>query len=72
MSKQILTAFESINKIFETDAVKISEEILDIKLEKLTLIYKYQIKLEDEQILRREERERIKEENKVKKNWNTN
>lgn len=65
--KQILTAFESINKIFETDAVKISEEILDIKLEKLTLIYKYQIKLEDEQILRREERERIKEENKVKK-----
>ena len=72
MSKQILTAFESINKIFETDAVKISEEILDIKLEKLTLIYKYQIKLEDEQILRREERERIKEENKVKKNWNIN
>ena len=65
--KQILTAFESINKIFETDAVKISEEILDIKLEKLTLIYKYQIKLEDEKILRREERERIKEENKVKK-----
>ena len=68
----MLTAFESINKIFETDAVKISEEILDIKLEKLTLIYKYQIKLEDEQILRREERERIKEENKVKRNWNIN
>ncbi|MCG2067914.1 MAG: DUF4041 domain-containing protein [Staphylococcus epidermidis] len=65
--KQILTAFESINKIFETDAVKISEEILDIKLEKLTLIYKHQIKIEDEQILKREERERIKEENKVKK-----
>ncbi|PIK00101.1 DUF4041 domain-containing protein, partial [Staphylococcus epidermidis] len=65
--KQILTAFESINKIFETDSVKISEEILDIKLEKLTLIYKHQIKIEDEQILKREERERIKEENKVKK-----
>ena len=72
MSKQILTAFESINKIFETDAVKISEEILDIKLEKLTLIYKHQIKIEDEQILKREERERIKEENKVKRNWNIN
>ena len=71
MSKQILTAFESINKIFETDAV-ISRRDFRYKIEKLTLIYKYQIKLEDEQILRREERERIKEENKVKKNWNTN
>lgn len=62
---QIFTAYTSINKIFETDGVQIPEELLDIKLEKLSLLYKHAIKLEEEKEIRREEKERLKEEKRV-------
>ncbi|HDA2805223.1 TPA: DUF4041 domain-containing protein [Staphylococcus aureus] len=61
MQNKIFKSYEGINKIFETDNVHIPETLLDIKLEMLDLMHKYQIKIEDEKIIRREERARLKE-----------
>ncbi|MFK3494195.1 DUF4041 domain-containing protein [Staphylococcus aureus] len=61
MQNKIFKSYEGINKIFETDNVRIPETLLDIKLEMLDLMYKYQVKIEDEKIIRREERARLKE-----------
>ncbi|UCK03580.1 DUF4041 domain-containing protein [Staphylococcus aureus] len=58
---KIFKSYEGINKIFETDNVRIPETLLDIKLEMLDLMHKYQVKIEDEKIIRREERARLKE-----------
>lgn len=61
MQNKIFKSYEGINKIFETDNVRIPETLLDIKLEMLYLMHKYQVKIEDEKIIRREERARLKE-----------
>ena len=61
MQNKIFKSYEGINKIFETDNVRIPETLLDVKLEMLDLMHKYQVKIEDEKIIRREERARLKE-----------
>ncbi|HDB5777468.1 TPA: DUF4041 domain-containing protein [Staphylococcus aureus] len=61
MQNKIFKSYEGINKIFETDNVRIPETLLDIKLEMLDLMHKYQVKIEDEKVIRREERARLKE-----------
>ncbi|CAC8621869.1 exported protein [Staphylococcus aureus] len=61
MQNKIFKSYEGINKIFEADNVRIPETLLDIKLEMLDLMHKYQVKIEDEKIIRREERARLKE-----------
>lgn len=61
IQNKIFKSYEGINKIFETDNVRIPETLLDIKLEMLDLMHKYQVKIEDEKIIRREERARLKE-----------
>lgn len=61
MQNKIFKSYEGINKIFETDNVRIPETLLDIKLEMLDLMHKYQVKIEDEKIIRRDERARLKE-----------
>lgn len=61
MQNKIFKSYEGINKIFETDNVRIPETLLDIKLEMLDLMHKYQVNIEDEKIIRREERARLKE-----------
>ncbi|HCD2706531.1 TPA: DUF4041 domain-containing protein [Staphylococcus aureus] len=61
MQNKIFKSYEGINKIFETDNVRIPETLLDMKLEMLDLMHKYQVKIEDEKIIRREERARLKE-----------
>ncbi|HDC8297485.1 TPA: DUF4041 domain-containing protein [Staphylococcus aureus] len=61
MQNKIFKSYEGINKIFETDNVRIPETLLDIILEMLDLMHKYQVKIEDEKIIRREERARLKE-----------
>lgn len=67
MQNKIFKSYEGINKIFETDNVRIPETLLDIKLEMLDLMHKYQVKIEDEKIIRREERARLKEIEKAEK-----
>lgn len=61
LQNKIFKSYEGINKIFETDNVRIPEDLLDIKLEMLDLKHKHKIKQEDEKIVRREERARMKE-----------
>lgn len=65
--KRLFSLYTQINKIFELDGVSIPKQLLDIKIERMTLMKDYALKLEDEKIIRREERERIKEEQVAKK-----
>ena len=48
LQNKIFKSYEGINKIFETDNVRIPEDLLDIKLEMLDLKHKHKIKQEDE------------------------
>lgn len=64
---RIVKNFEQLNKLFETDGVKLETAILDIKLKKLELFHRLQMKLQEEAEIRKEERQRIAEEQKAER-----
>lgn len=64
---RIIRAYETLNKIYSVDSVEITKPYLEKKLEKLNLIYQYQIKVQQEKELQREIKEQIKEEERVKR-----
>lgn len=64
---RIIRAYETLNKIYSVDSVEITKPYLEKKLEKLNLIYQYQIKAQQEKELQREIKEQIKEEERVKR-----
>ncbi|RIN78862.1 DUF4041 domain-containing protein [Staphylococcus simulans] len=58
---KITKSFESLNRLFKTDNVHLTDKHLQIKLEKLYLIHKYALKLEEEKELRKEEKAFLRE-----------
>lgn len=64
---RIIRAYETLNKIYSVDSVEITKPYLEKKLEKLNLIYQYQIKVQQEKEIQREIKEQIKEEERVKR-----
>lgn len=62
---KITKSFDSLNKIFEVDGIKLSTKILELKLEELNLTYAYQLKKEQEKEEQKAIRERLVEEEKV-------
>src|SRR5699024_833461 len=67
---KLIKTFEQLNKLFEVDNVQINKEILLNKLDQLSLIAQYNIALEQEKQIRKEERERVAEEQKAEKELN--
>ncbi|EMV3139028.1 DUF4041 domain-containing protein [Staphylococcus pseudintermedius] len=67
LQNKLFQAYQTLNKLFETDNVAIPSTVLDIKLEQLQLVHQYQVKLEDEKEIRKEEKARIQEEKKVER-----
>ncbi|WP_381419138.1 DUF4041 domain-containing protein [Staphylococcus hyicus] len=67
VQNKLFKCYQTMNKLFETDGVHIPETVLDIKLKQLHLIHQYQLKLEEEREIRREEKARIQEEKKVER-----
>lgn len=64
---KIQRAFESINKMFEVDGVSLNPDVLEIKLEELSLVYAYIVKKEQEREEQKAIREQMLEEEKVRR-----
>lgn len=64
---KIMRCFETLNKLFATDKVSLSKEILEIKLEQVDLMYAYQYQKEQEKLQQKAIREQMIEEEKVRR-----
>ena len=62
---KITKSFESLNKIFVTDGIELSKEVLEYKLEELNLVYSYEIKKQQEREQQKAIKEQMLEEEKV-------
>lgn len=60
-------SFETINTMFAVNGVAISVDYHKTKLEELSMVYAYMVKVEQERELQREIREQLKEEEKVRR-----
>lgn len=67
LRNKIAKTFESLNLIFSTDNIVLSETLLRIKLEELNLIYSYEIARQNEIELEKERRAQLLEEEKVRR-----
>lgn len=67
MEKRIQKAFESINKLGESNRIKITDDYSKLKLEELYLTHEYQQKLQAEKDEQRRIQEQMREEQKVQK-----
>ncbi|VGT86887.1 DUF4041 domain-containing protein [Streptococcus pyogenes] len=64
---KLAKTFETLNKLFEIDGVKISKELLTSKLKQLDILYKYQKQIEIEKELLKAQKEEIREQQKAEK-----
>ncbi|SFR15424.1 DUF4041 domain-containing protein [Desulfoscipio geothermicus] len=64
---KIQKSFETLNKIFSTDGIALTEELLQIKLEQLNLVYTFELKKEQEREQQKAIREQMIEEEKVRR-----
>lgn len=65
--KKIITSYESLNKLFSSDGVKLNNEILEDKLKELHLVYTYELKKEEERQRQREIKEQLLEDERARK-----
>lgn len=65
--KKVTSAFETLNKIFEVDGVRLNKKMLEYKLEELNLVYTYELKREEEREIQRAIKEQMVEEEKVRR-----
>lgn len=59
--------FDALNKIFAVDGVQISQEYFAMKLEEMSLVYAYMLKVEEEKEQKKAIREQMLEEDKVRR-----
>lgn len=64
---KITKSFETLNKVFAVDGVKMKHFLLEYKLEELNLVYTYELKKEQEKELQKAIKEQMLEEEKVRK-----
>ncbi|AVQ34847.1 DUF4041 domain-containing protein [Staphylococcus kloosii] len=64
---KLVKSFETLNRIYKVDNVKITTEYLQLKLEKLNLIYEKAKKIEEEREIQKEIKEQMKEEERVRR-----
>jgi len=60
-------SFDALNKIFSVDGVQISQKYFSMKLEEMSLVYAYMVKLEEEKEQKKAIREQMVEEEKVRR-----
>ena len=63
----IQRSYETLNKIFETDGVRLTDQILRIKLDEATLVFGYEQKKEQEREQQKAIKEQMIEEEKVRR-----
>lgn len=59
--------YEALNKMFAVDGVQLSEEVFSLKLEELSMVYAYMLKVEEEKETKKAIREQMVEEEKVRR-----
>lgn len=64
---KIIKTFETLNTIFAIDKIELSKKLLDLKLNEFNLIYNYQIKLQQEKEQQKAIKEKMVEEEKVRR-----
>lgn len=64
---KIQRVFETLNKLFVTDGVSLAQKCLELKLDELSLIYNYTLKLEHEREQQKAIKEQMIEEEKVRR-----
>lgn len=64
---KIVRSFESINSIFKTDFVQLSDDFLELKLKELNLYYSYLLKVEQEKEEQKAIRQQMIEEEKARR-----
>lgn len=67
MRKKITTSYESLNKIFSVDGVRLNQNLLKLKLEELSLVYTFELKKQQEREQQKAIKEQMIEEEKVRK-----
>ncbi|MFA0832625.1 MAG: DUF4041 domain-containing protein [Methanobacterium formicicum] len=65
--KRIRKSFDTLNKLNERNAIKITPQYLNLKLQELDIAIEYELKKQEEKELLREAREQEKEERKIQK-----
>lgn len=60
-------SYDAINKVFSVDDVQISQEFFSMKLEEMSLVYAYMVKVEEEKEQKKAIREQMVEEEKVRR-----
>lgn len=60
-------SYDALNKVFTVDGVQISQEYFSLKLEELSLVYAYMVKIEEEKEQKKAIREQMVEEEKVRR-----
>ena len=60
-------SFDALNKMFAVDGVQISQDYFALKLEELSLVYAYMLKVEEEKEQKKAIREQMMEEEKVRR-----
>lgn len=64
---KITKSFETLNKIFAVDGVCMTEQLLELKLEELNLLYTFELKQEQEREQQKAIKEQMIEEEKVRR-----
>lgn len=64
---KLAKSFESLNKIFEIDGIRLTQKMLELKLEELNLTYTFQLKQQQEKEQQKAIKEQMIEEEKVRR-----
>jgi hypothetical protein len=65
--RKIQSSYETLNRIFQTDQIVISQKLIESKLEELNLVYTYELKREQEREQQKAIKEQMLEEEKVRR-----
>lgn len=65
--KDIETSYETLNKLYSDTGISLTNKILKLKLEEASLLYTYELKLQQEREIQREIKEQMIEEAKAQK-----
>lgn len=67
MKKHIQTSFDTINQLYSIDGISLSYDLLKLKLEQVSLVYTYELKIQQEKDIQKAIKEQMIEEAKAQK-----
>lgn len=65
--KRVQQSFETLNKLYSVDHIRLSKKLLELKLEQITLMYTYELKYQQEKDIQRAIKEQMLEEERERR-----